>query len=298
LLVVLVPTLRAAEPMVFGSLETETAAGPVRGWWAKVQLDHPAVRVGVTEPPRVGAGDPAGTEAKLLPVNSWAEANGATLAVNAGFFGLVDPKPLPGETKVRYHAGAPADIRGLSHSARGLVSPPRVMAGRGDPALLVSAGRARVAYAREADLDGVIGAIAGIGPTDNGQEPGTFLVEAGRNTGATARVGPKIRHPRTAAGVTVDGRTLILLAIDGRQPGHSVGVTLPELADLMLGLGAHDAVALDGGGSTSFYVRRADGSLATNRPSDGAWRPVANHLGVWIDWPVSPAASSTAGEKK
>ena len=101
---------------------------------------------------------------------------------------------------------------------------------------------------------------------------------------------PKVRHPRTAAGVTADGHTLILLAIDGRQPGHSLGVALPELADLMLELGAVDAVNLDGGGSTSFYLRRADGSVVTNQPSGGKWRPVANHLGIWIGEPV-PAAS-------
>ncbi len=282
-----------AEPITFGTIEQQTATGPVRGLWARVRLDHPAVRVGVTEPHVPTTDDPPGTEARLQPVNEWAAAHGAALAVNASFFGMVAPKPLPGETKVRYHTGAASDIRGLSKSAHGLVSPPRVLAGRGDPALLISAGRARVAYAQDADLDGVLCAVAGIGPSDNGKEPGTLLVEAGRNTGATARVGAKIRHPRTAAGVSADGLTLILLAIDGRQPGHSVGATLPELADLMLDLGAHDAVALDGGGSTSFYLRRADGTLVTNKPSDGVWRPVANHLGVWVQWPA-PAAAAPA----
>lgn len=280
--------VRAAEPVAVGTIEQHTAAGPLRGVWARVALDHPAVRVGVTEPHVPTTDDPPGTEAKLQPVDAWARAHGAVLAVNAGFFGLVDPKPLPGETRPRYHAGAASDIRGLSKSATAVVSPPRLVAGRGDPALLFLRGRARVAYATEADLDGVLCAVAGIGPTDNGKESGTLLLEGGRNTGATARVGPRVRHPRTAAGVTADGRTLVLLVVDGRQPGHSVGVTLPELADLMLGLGAHDAVALDGGGSSSFFFRRPDGSLLTNRPSDGAWRPVANHLGVWIEAPAAP----------
>lgn len=293
--VVAVLALRAGEPITFGAIERHPAAGPVRGLWARVPLDHPAVKVGVTAPHVPTTDDPPGTEARLLPVNTWAEANGATLAINASFFGLINPKPAPGEARVRYTTGAASDIRGLSRSAAGVVSPPRVIAERGDPALLIYADRARVAYARDADLDGVRCAVAGIGPTDNGQEPGTLLVEGGRNTGATARVGPQVRHPRTAAGVSADGRTLILLTIDGRQPGHSVGVTLPELADLMIELGAQDAVALDGGGSTSFYLRRPDGSLLTNRPSDGAWRPVANHLGVWIEWPkpVAPAAKTT-----
>jgi exopolysaccharide biosynthesis protein len=144
------------------------------------------------------------------------------------------------------------------------------------------------------DLDGVICAVAGIGATDDRRLPGSLLVEAGVNTGATARVAPRVRHPRTAAGVSADGRTLILLVIDGRQPGHSVGATLIELADLLLELGAHDAVALDGGGSTSFHLRRADGSIATNRPSSGRWRPVANHLGVWVAPALEREAESPA----
>lgn len=280
----------AAAPLLFGTIETTSPAGPVRGWWAKVHLDNPAVHAGVTGPAIATAGDPAGTEAKLTPVNEWAEAHGATLAVNANFFGLLKPtKPAPGlEDNVHYTTGVAADIRGLSLSDRRVVSPPRVMQDRGDPALLVYAGRARVGYVGATGLEGAVCAVAGIGASDNGQEPGTLLVEAGRNTGATARVGPKARHPRTAVGVSADGRTLIILTIDGRQPAHSAGVTLPELADLMLELGAHDALNLDGGGSTSFYLRRADGTLVTNQPSDGHWRPVANHLGIWIDPPDPP----------
>lgn len=278
---------RASEPLVFGAIETQTAAGPLRGLWAKVRLDSPAVRIGATEPLTPAAGDPAGTEVKLLPVNEWALANEATLAINASFFGMIDPKPGPGEDKVRYTTGAASDIRGLSKGARGLVSPPQMKNGRGDPALLVYADHARVAYATEADLAGVICAVAGLGVSEDGKQPGTLLVESGRNFGGTARVAPKVRHPRTAAGVSADGRTLILLTIDGRQPGVSVGATLPELADLMIELGAHDAVALDGGGSTSFFLKRADGTLLTNKPSDGHWRPVGNHLGVWVKWPRS-----------
>ena len=279
----------ASEPLVFGSIEMQTAAGPVRGWWAKIHLDHPGVRLDVTAPLAAKNDLPPGTEAKLLPVNEWAQANGATLAVNAGFFDmLTDPKPASAVYTPNYTTGAPSDIRGLSLSGQGLVSPPRVVTERGDPALLIYGdGHARVTYARASDLAGVTCAVAGIGATDDHKQPGTLLVEAGRTTGATARVAPNIRHPRTAAGVTADGHTLILLTVDGRQPAHSVGVTLPELADLMLELGAAEAVNLDGGGSTSFYLRRADGSVVTNQPSAGKWRPVANHLGLWISEPAS-----------
>ena len=55
-----------------------------------------------------------------------------------------------------------------------------------------------------------------------------------------------------------------MITVDGRQPGVSVGMTLQELADYMLSLGATDAMNLDGGGSTTMYL---DGKVV-NTPSD------------------------------
>jgi hypothetical protein len=71
------------------------------------------------------------------------------------------------------------------------------------------------------------------------------------------------RHPRTMVGWNAEGEVL-LVTVDGRQPGYSVGMTLPEAAELMLALGATDAINLDGGGSTTFVV----GGAVVNRPSD------------------------------
>ncbi|CAM5325656.1 phosphodiester glycosidase family protein [Streptomyces pharetrae] len=62
------------------------------------------------------------------------------------------------------------------------------------------------------------------------------------------------RNPRTAAGVTRDGR-LLLLTVDGRRPGHSAGLSITETAEVMRGLGAVHAINLDGGGSTAMVVR-------------------------------------------
>ncbi|MFJ5777091.1 phosphodiester glycosidase family protein [Streptomyces sp. NPDC093094] len=64
------------------------------------------------------------------------------------------------------------------------------------------------------------------------------------------------RAPRTAAGVTKDGR-IVLLTVDGRRLGHSAGLTVPETAMVMRSLGAVDAVNLDGGGSTTMVVKNA-----------------------------------------
>jgi hypothetical protein len=82
------------------------------------------------------------------------------------------------------------------------------------------------------------------------------------------------RHPRTAVARRPDG-TLLLLLVDGRQPETSVGMSLLELADLLLALGATDAVNLDGGGSSAMIV----GGSLVNRPSDATGeRAVANAL--------------------
>jgi hypothetical protein len=94
------------------------------------------------------------------------------------------------------------------------------------------------------------------------------------------------RHPRTAVGFSRDGRRLLLVTVDGRQPGYSAGMTLRELAELMRGLGASEALNLDGGGSTSLVVpdvRSSSGVRTLNRPSDKEERPVANGLAV-IRW--------------
>jgi hypothetical protein len=83
------------------------------------------------------------------------------------------------------------------------------------------------------------------------------------------------RQPRTAVGVTADGR-MLLVVVDGRQPGYSVGMTLQELANLMQSLGAQNAINLDGGGSSTMWVN----GLRVNRPSDGFERGVGSALVV------------------
>lgn len=59
--------------------------------------------------------------------------------------------------------------------------------------------------------------------------------------------------PRTAIGQRKDG-IVLLLVIDGRRPGHSLGVDMVELTNIMLKYGAYNASNLDGGGSSTFYA--------------------------------------------
>lgn len=105
---------------------------------------------------------------------------------------------------------------------------------------------------------------------------------AGNLDSAGAATFAPVRHPRTAVGIAAGDRRLLLLAVDGRQTPYSDGMTLRELADFFLQLGATSAINLDGGGSTTMVVREPSGALrVANRPSDAAGeRPVANALAV------------------
>ena len=70
---------------------------------------------------------------------------------------------------------------------------------------------------------------------------------------------------------------MYLVAVDGDQAA-SAGMTAEELASFLTGIGVSDALELDGGGSSTLYVRKEGGVV--NSPSDGVQRPVANHLGI------------------
>lgn len=97
-----------------------------------------------------------------------------------------------------------------------------------------------------------------------------YAEEGGSNNFATAR------HPRTAAGYSENGNYLYLITVDGRQT-ISKGMSLPELADFMVGIGVHRGLNLDGGGSTTMVVR----NQVANSPSDaGGERSVSNALFV------------------
>ena len=109
------------------------------------------------------------------------------------------------------------------------------------------------------------------------------IVEAGRNValaadsveGTIPRFS-RARHPRSALGISRDSATLYVVAVDGRQE-TSVGMTLEELADAMISLGAHEAMNLDGGGSTALVVRDS----IVNKPSDAnGERPVGNVVAI------------------
>jgi hypothetical protein len=87
--------------------------------------------------------------------------------------------------------------------------------------------------------------------------------------------------PRTAIGFDADGSRMVLLTVDGRATG-SRGLSLKEMGQLMIGLGADDALNLDGGGSSTMLARSPGeaGPQVVNDPSDGGERVIPNGLGL------------------
>lgn len=72
------------------------------------------------------------------------------------------------------------------------------------------------------------------------------------------------RTARSAIGIKKDG-TIILLTVDGKQKGISEGVSLSEMADIMLTIGAENAMNLDGGSSTQMVVEGKMVNVPTNK---------------------------------
>jgi hypothetical protein len=102
------------------------------------------------------------------------------------------------------------------------------------------------------------------------------------------------RQPRTAVGLTADGRTMVWAVVDGRQPSYSDGATMAELAEVLKRHGVTDALNLDGGGSAVLVAQgKAGRSDILSCPIDwripGKERPVANHLGLF----ARPLAASS-----
>ncbi|MCX5689847.1 MAG: phosphodiester glycosidase family protein [Planctomycetota bacterium] len=248
---------------------------PLRGLLATVLLSDPDVQLLVT--PQARASQEA--EAKLATLDTFAVANDCDLVINTNYFAVTGPGKAQG-----YKAGVDADILGLCVQDGNVISPARSFGGKGDPALLVFPDRrATIAQALPEQCEGVKFAAAGIGASETDPDHGALLVSEGKSTAREARVDPLIRHPRTAAGVSRDGRTLYLLVLDGRQPDWSAGATLEETATILRECGAWDAVNLDGGGSTMMLWKDPKtGEWRTNRPSGGAPRPVAAGLGIRI----------------
>lgn len=257
------------------ALERFSLPGPMAGVLVKVRLDDPRTQLEVALADDAPAGADTDCRTRLDTVSSIAKKRDYDITLNAGFFAVPVPRRVEGRD-FPYAVGNCAQPVGWHFSDGKLVSQPVKAALR---ATLIVHVDGRVALADN---------VQALPADTRFAVSGSALVLADGIVTAPGQAG--VRHPRSAVGLSADGKTLLLVAVDGRQAGHSRGATLGELGALLLGFGAQHALNLDGGGSTTLVLK--DPAIGTyslvNRPSDLSTlglsvaneRPVADVIGI------------------
>ncbi|MDX6439030.1 MAG: hypothetical protein QOF45_1613 [Gaiellaceae bacterium] len=204
---------------------------------------------------------------------------GATTPAQAGVTEAVI-HPFPPATPNTDLTGPIVQVAGVGGSA----IPP-------DGAVLVARGTAAQRLAEEAPVGSLVTLRMIFRPEwtgfPNAVGGGPVIVRDGgpvfraNEAFSSYQLGP--RHPRTAVGQLPDGR-IVMVVVDGRRPGYSVGMTNFELAQALVRLGAVSASALDGGGSSTLAF---NGTLLS-RPSNGE-PPVSNSLQLMYYGVYAPA---------
>ena len=118
------------------------------------------------------------------------------------------------------------------------------------------------------DISNVEHAISGFG----------FVLKEGKLTpkdSPTAKLAP-----RTGYGLSKDKRYLYIVAIDGRQPHYSMGASTYEVGQFLQHLGAYSGLNMDGGGSTTLFVRKNKKLLKLNSHAFGSERAVGGAMGI------------------
>jgi exopolysaccharide biosynthesis protein len=233
----------------------------------RIDLQNPTISFFTT--PQSGT-----NETTTQTTRSFLEQHNLAVAVNANFWDVI----------VNPYVQEQVNLQGLAVSNGTVVSP--AQSGFGSSILTLTSGNVAAISTSTAGMStaGIQNAVAG----------NQFVVVDGVNP---LTPGAGTAAPRTAAGISQDGRYLILLTIDGRNPGHSDGAIEFETGEWMLRFGAYDAINLDGGGSTTMV--RDDGAgngVVMNVPAGGFPIPVGlerlvgNNLGVFA-LPIPESAS-------
>ena len=236
--------------------------------------------------PRIGAFDTTGaldTLAGAIPIGDVnAEVPKDSACLYAAIYGWPQTK---GCVVVRV-AGLPLQANGSWRGRVSRIVPDGVTREAGAGELLVRADGAAaktLAKLKPGDAVHINLCTQGLnGPVAMAAGGSTVLLHEGQ---AAVPDDPKApRHPRTAIGF--NDRRIMLVTVDGRQKGWSMGMTMYELARLMRRLGCREALNLDGGGSTEEWVR----GKITNRPSESHERPIADAILVRSTAPQGAAA--------
>lgn len=277
-----VPPAQAAKPMIAAPLpytvERLALPGPIAGVLVKVNLNDPRVRVAVALADKRDPGDDDRCVGQLETTSQVARKRDFDITINASFFAVPVARKITGQ-KIDYFIGNCGWPEGWHFSNGKLHGQPRTARLRATM-VVHRDGRVSLADAVQTLPADTQFAVSG----------SAMMLKDGRPT-PPAR--DDARHPRSAVGLSADARTLYVVAIDGRQETHSRGVTLGELANIFIDNGAHNAINLDGGGSTSLVIKDPGTGVyaVANQPSDLSTlklpvrgeRPVVDVLGIKVE---------------
>lgn len=239
---------------------------------AAIDLRDPNVEVVVSR----GGADPDGAagewQTTLMPPTAIADREKFDVVINGDFFSVYNAKDAEGAAaqkefvaKRMAKVSGPAETGDEVWAEADKPRPMFVIDGQGRPS--IAEGRKPPRGSRET--------IAG----------SHVLIKGGQVVAPASETGSFVKgpHPRTAVGIAEGGRTLLLVVADGRSK-IAKGMSLQELAAVLKELGAHDAINLDGGGSSMLGIRdpKTGKMVIANKPSDGRERPVGNVLGVRV----------------
>jgi exopolysaccharide biosynthesis protein len=245
---------------------------PQRVYEAVVDLTQAGIVVRVAR----GGPDPDGDgpwQTTLMQPTKIADREKFDVVINGDFFSHFRGKDAEGQAALsQFKASTMARVTGVAETD-GVVW---AKAGKDMPLLVIDArGKASIAIGKEPPPDAKQ-AIAGH----------DTLVRGGKNVAPVSEKRGFVKgpHPRTAVGIKDHGDTLILVVVDGRKKGVATGMSLAELAEVFVSLGAEEAINLDGGGSSVLAIRdpKTHQMAILNHPSDGRERPVANTLGISV----------------
>lgn len=196
---------------------------------------------------------------------SWAREQNAVAAINSNYFfpyaaGVPWSDPTPVE-------GGEVNILGTVKQS-------------GEAPISADSEYGRVRHRLWVDTQGVPGIGLELHPDADIAVTGRELIlEQGRVVDQVSE-----DYARTVVGIAEDTTRMWWLVVDGKRPGYSEGVTFDEAADFLASLGATDAVAMDGGGSTTMVANDGSGvrmlNQTINQGIPNRERAIANHLGL------------------
>jgi len=262
-------------PLPF-TIERFNLPGPLAGVLARIDLADPRVQVKVALADDRDPDGPGPCTGRLDTTSNAARKYDFAVTINASFFLAPNPRTIQSKMST-YVAGNCTIPEGWHFSAGKLLTKPQKEFLHA--AFIVHDDGKISIQERALDLPrNTRYAVSG----------SAIVLRAGEAI-ARAKEGP--RHPRSAVGVSADGRSLLIVAVDGRQE-HSRGATLEELGKLMQHLGAYHALNLDGGGSSAlvikdpgtgvFAVANQPSETSTSLPNVRVERPVADVIGISI----------------